>query len=240
MTDAARWLQDHGASLIDLNMGCPQRKISARGAGAGLLRQPAAAVALTARIVGAVGVPVTVKIRLGWDRDSLVAVELARELERAGIAALTVHGRTRGQGYLGEADRDAIGQVVAAVSTIPVIGNGDILSPETARRMLTETGCAGIMLGRGALREPWLIRDIWQALQGLPPLPPPARGERLRLMLRHLDAMLRHYGEPAGAVLFRKWIPHYAAKLGWPRPAMVRLLHIADPADLRSALNAEG
>lgn len=236
MAAAAQWLVERGATLIDVNMGCPQKKIARTGAGAGLLKDPAAAVRLAKRVIASVKVPVTAKIRLGWDAHCHVAESLARDLEQAGAAALTIHGRTRGQGYAGRADWDRIGDVVRAVERMPVIGNGDIVSPETAREMFSRTGCAAIMVGRAALKNPWLIREIWNDLQGLPPLPPPDRPERLAFLRAHFERHVRHYGEHGGVVLFRKWIPQYARDLGLPREQMVCLLQIMGLDEMREAL----
>lgn len=240
LADAARWLQERGAPLIDINMGCPQRKIAGSGAGAGLLRQPQVALKVVESVLAAVSIPVTAKIRLGWDAKSVIAAALACDLEKAGVAAITVHGRTCGQKFLGEADRAAICRVVDAVDHIPVIGNGDITSVGTALQMLRETGCRGIMLGRGALREPWLIRDIWQALQGSLPLSPPTTEMRVNLICKHYDRSVAIYGESAAAVLFRKWVPLYGRKLGLRRDRMIELLTLKEPTQMRSALTRIG
>ena len=149
MGQAAQWLQDRGAILVDINMGCPQRDITSSGAGAALLRTPGDAVRLAERVAAAVSIPVTVKLRLGWGADSMVAAEMAREMERSGVAAITIHGRTRSQGFGGETSLDGIRRVVESVERIPVIGNGDVNTPEAALKMMDETGCAGVMVGRG-------------------------------------------------------------------------------------------
>lgn len=235
---AARWLEAHGAPLVDINMGCPQRKISGNGAGAGLLRDPEEAVRIAASVVKSVNVPVTVKLRLGWDLDRLVAHEMVPGLEEAGVAAITIHGRTRGQGYTGKADLDEIRKVVQAARRVPVIGNGDVTSPEAARRMFEATGCAAIMIGRGTLANPWLVRDIWRDLQGLPPAPPPTRTERLAYMRAHFERMLQLYGPSVGTILYRKWIPQYGRKLLRGRQHMVELLQITDPDVMRRAMDA--
>jgi tRNA-dihydrouridine synthase B len=236
---AAQWIEAHGGSLIDINMGCPQRKISTHGAGAGLLRDPRNAVAVAAQVVASVKVPVTAKLRLGWDHSQVVAHDLAQALEdEAGVAAITIHGRTRGQGYAGASDLQAIRRVVASVKRIPVIGNGDVTSPAAARRMFAETGCAAIMVGRGMLNNPWLIRDIWASLQGLPPVPPPGRGDWIAFMRGHLERMQELYGPQGGVLLFRKWIPIYVRKLLSGRPEMVRWLQITDPEEMKRAMES--
>jgi nifR3 family TIM-barrel protein len=235
---AAQWLADRGARLIDINMGCPQRKISTHGAGAGLLRDPEQAIRIAAAVVKSVSIPVTVKLRLGWDHERLVAHEMVPGLEAAGVAAITIHGRTRGQGYTGKADLAEIRRVVQAARHIPVIGNGDVTSPQAARHMFETTGCSAIMIGRGALANPWLVRDIARDLKGLPPLPPPERHERLAFALTHFERVVELYGPAGGAILFRKWIPQYVRRLTHGRPHMVELLQIDNADTLRAALVA--
>lgn len=238
LCDAARVLEQAGAGLIDINMGCPQRKISGNGAGAGLLRDPEEAVRIAAAVVRSVRVPVTVKLRLGWDAERLVAHEMVPALEDAGVAAVTIHGRTRGQGYTGKADLEQMRKVVQAARRIPVIGNGDVTSPEAARRMFEATGCAAIMIGRGLLANPWLVRDIWRDLRGEPALPAPDRAERLAYMKAHFERMLELYGPATGTVLYRKWIPQYGRRLMRGRQHMVQLLQICDPDEMRRAMDA--
>ena len=157
---AAKWIEKNtNADIIDINMGCPVNKVAKKaGAGASLLKDPQNVYNITAAVVNAVSLPVTVKIRIGWDSESINAVENAKMIERAGAKAITVHGRTRAQMYSGKADWSVIKEVVEAVN-IPVIGNGDITTPELAKKMLDETGCTAVMIGRGALGNPWLIKD---------------------------------------------------------------------------------
>lgn len=233
---AAAWLAHHGATLIDINMGCPQRKISTHGAGAGLLRDPEEAVRIAAAVVESAGVPVTVKLRLGWDHNRLVAHEMVPALEAAGVAAITIHGRTRGQGYTGKADLDEIRRVVQAARMVPVIGNGDVTSAETARRMFEATGCKAIMIGRGLLANPWLIRDIARDLSGHPPLPSPSRQERVAFALAHFDRMAELYGPGGATLLYRKWIPQYLRRILNDRQHMVAMLQIEDPVRMRSSI----
>ena len=235
MARGAKWLVERGAPLIDINMGCPQRKISGRGAGAGLLRTPEKAVEIARRVVEAAGVPVTVKLRLGWE-NSENAAALARELEQAGVAAVTVHGRTREQGFSGKSDLDGIRRVSESVQTVPVIANGDVISVETAHEVLERTGCAGLMLGRQALKEPWVIRDIARDLGGQPPLPPPGPRERLDFMLKHFERMARLYGEEDAVFLFRKWTPQYLKGRAVPRPTLAAIQKIEDAGELRERL----
>lgn len=229
-------LEQRGAKLIDINMGCPQRKISVQGAGAGLLRDPREAIRIAAGVVKAVSVPVTVKLRLGWDTDNLVAHDMVPELEAAGVAAITIHGRTRCQGFSGEANLEGIRKVVQAARRIPVIGNGDITSPESAIRMFEFTGCAGIMLGRGPLKHPWLIRDIWNALQGVPALPPPGRTELVDFAIGHFDRMIALYGPLSATRLYRKWIPQYLRKMLFSRKHLVEIMQLEDAVEMRHAI----
>ncbi|MBN1269726.1 MAG: tRNA-dihydrouridine synthase family protein [Kiritimatiellae bacterium] len=208
---AARWLEERGARLVDINMGCPQKRISGKGCGAGLLKEPDLAIRIVRKVLEQVTVPVTAKLRLGWD-NAETAVHLARAFESEGVAAVTVHGRTRVQGFSGRVDLDAIRRVVEATDKIPVIANGDIDSVAAAREMFAHTGCAGVMLGRYALKNPWLIRDIARDLRGDPPLPPPTAEEREAFMRRHYELSVELYGDRA-EILFRKWLPLYGIKI---------------------------
>ncbi|MCA9310406.1 MAG: tRNA-dihydrouridine synthase, partial [Phycisphaerales bacterium] len=164
LAEGARWAVDHGATIIDINMGCPVDKVTKKDGGSKLLCDPCNTVRMAARIVKAVEVPVTAKLRLGWSSDAIVAPELARDLEGVGIAAITIHGRTTEQRFRGSVRLDGIAQVVGAVENIPVIGNGDVRSPGDCVAMIERTGCAGVMIGRGAFARPWIFRDCW-ALQ---------------------------------------------------------------------------
>jgi nifR3 family TIM-barrel protein len=233
LIQGARWLQDNGATLIDINMGCPQKKIAGVGSGAGLLRDPEKAVRIAEAVVKCVTLPVTIKIRLGWDPESPVAEWLATRFEAAGVAALTVHGRTRSQGFTGSADWEAIGRVVRSVKTMPVIGNGDVVSPAKAMEFMQNSGCAGLMIGRGALKRPWVFRDIARALAGTPPCLPPTPDEVVEWAEEQLERMKVLYGEKPAILLFRKWIPQYAPALKLNRENMVALLQLTDPEEFR-------
>lgn len=233
---AAVLLEQRGARLVDINMGCPQRKISAHGAGAGLLRDPEGAIRIAATVAKAVSIPVTVKLRLGWDLETLVAHKMVPQLEEAGVAAITIHGRTRSQGYTGQADLDQIRRVVQAATRIPVIGNGDVTSPATARTMFRETGCAAIMIGRGAMKNPWLLRDIRNDLHGRPPAPPPTREEWVRFALGHFDRMVELYGPKGATLLYRKWIPQYLRRLLAGRQHLVTMMMIEEAPLMRNAI----
>ena len=233
LVQGARWLQDNGASLIDINMGCPQKKIAGIGSGAGLLRNPEHALRIAEAVVNSVTLPVTIKIRLGWDPESHVAEWLAPRFEAAGVAALTVHGRTRSQGFTGVADWEAIRRVVLSVKKMPVIGNGDIVSPAKALELMQIAGCAGLMIGRGALKRPWVFRDVARALAGEPPCLPPTPDEVRDWAEAQLERMKELYGEKPAILLFRKWIPQYAPALKLNRTDMVALLQLTDPAEFR-------
>jgi nifR3 family TIM-barrel protein len=236
MAMGARWLAERGAAMIDLNMGCPKRKIIRNGSGAGLLADPDAAIRLARTVVEAVPIPVTVKVRLGLTSNILVERGLVRGLEEAGVAAVTIHGRTGEQGYTGKADWEAIRLAALEARRIPVIGNGDVTSPESALNLMERTGCRAVMVGREALKNPWVIRDIGRALSGAPALPPPSRRERAGLALEHLEETLRTYGDATGVIVFRKWIPQIARDMKLPRKEMVRWLCLRQAAPLQDAL----
>lgn len=236
MADGAKWLCDRGAKMIDINMGCPQRKIAKRGAGAGLLKTPSSALELVRLIVGAVNVPVTAKIRLLPEQAESSTADFVRELELTGVAAVTVHARTCSQMFQGHSDWSAIRAAVQAVKSIPVIGNGDITTPADAVTMMKETGCSAVMLGRAALKDPWLVRNCAAALGAIPEQPAPSRKERHAVMLSHLERMVGQYGETAAPLLFRKWIPHYSRRLGVPRPHMVNILRLGKLDEVRTEI----
>ncbi len=198
MGQAAKIVAAAGVDVIDINMGCPTPKIVKNGEGSALMRNPDLAGRIIAAVVKAAGdIPVTVKFRKGWDEKSVNAVQIARLAEAAGASAVSVHGRTREQFYSGQADWNIIREVKQAVK-IPVTGNGDIRTPEDARRMLTETGCDGIMIGRGAQGNPWLFRQVVHYLTAGELLPPPTLNERIDMLLRHLDMLVDHKGEYVG------------------------------------------
>ncbi|MCW2277078.1 tRNA dihydrouridine synthase DusB [Heliophilum fasciatum] len=194
MAEAARIVEAAGASIIDINMGCPAPKIIRNGEGSALLKEPERAVAIAEAVVKAVQVPVTVKMRTGWSSHQIVAPTLAPMLEAVGVQALTVHGRTREMFYTGTADWERIAQVVQAVH-IPVIGNGDVWEPVDAAHLLAATGCAGVMIGRGALGNPWIFSRLMRwANEGTLP-PPPTAAERIDQALEHLRRKVADKGE---------------------------------------------
>ncbi len=214
MRDAALYAESLGAAAVDINMGCPVRKVCRVGGGSAMMTELARTARLVQGMVEAVKIPVTAKMRLGWDEENLTAPDLARALEGAGVAAVFVHGRTRAQGFSGTVNLAGIRAVVAAVKAVPVIGNGDVTTPQAARKMLEETGCAGVSIGRGAFYNPWIFRHTLHFLQTGELLPEPPFEERVRVMRRHLDLMVEFFGEAHGCRMFRKVAPWYARRFG--------------------------
>lgn len=218
MAEGARIAVSAGAQIIDVNMGCPVPKVVKNGEGSALLEKPDLAGAVIKAMVGAVAVPVTVKIRAGWNSDNIIAVEFARRMEDAGVAAVAVHGRTRDQYYSGKADWDVIKKVKEALS-VPVIGNGDIWAPRDAARMLEMTGCDAVMLGRGALGNPWLISNTLCFLEG-GEVSWPSPAVKIQGALAHLDLTIALKGEPVGVREMRKHLAWYLK--GLPGSAKVK------------------
>jgi tRNA-dihydrouridine synthase B len=212
MAEAARLVVGEGADIVDLNFGCPAREVVGKAAGSALMRDPAHAARIMESVVEAVDVPVTLKMRLGWDDGQRNAPEIARIAEASGIRLLTVHGRTRCQLYKGAADWHAIRAVKDAVR-LPVIANGDITDPATARRALELSGAHGVMIGRGAYGRPWILAQIAAGLEGRPVPPAPSPAERLELILEHYALMLELYGRHVGTRNARKHLAWYLADL---------------------------
>ncbi|MCA9292025.1 MAG: tRNA dihydrouridine synthase DusB [Phycisphaerales bacterium] len=239
LPEAALWAVRHGAAVVDINMGCPVDKIAKKTGGSLLLCDPERTVRLAERIVRAVapeGVPVTAKVRLGWDDGSIVAPRLAARLEEVGIAAITVHGRTTEQRFRGSVRLDGIAAVVAAVQSIPVIGNGDIVEPEDVVRMMATTGCAGVMIGRGALRAPWLFRQAASLLRTGHAGSPPTAREKIDLIERHLDLLLECVGERFAVDCLSKRISWYGKTMGRIKPLKEAVRTATDAATIRAAL----
>jgi nifR3 family TIM-barrel protein len=214
MRDAAVYLESLGVASIDINMGCPVKKVCRVGGGSAMMTELTRTASLVKGMVKAVRLPVTAKMRLGWDEQNITAPELARALEDVGIAALFIHGRTRQQGFGGTVNLAGIGAVVAAVKSVPVIGNGDITTPQAARRMLEETGCAGVSIGRGAFYNPWIFQHTLHHLRSGELLPEPDFEARVSVMCRHFELMLETFGEEHGCRMFRKVAPWYAKRFG--------------------------
>jgi nifR3 family TIM-barrel protein len=208
MGEAARLAEASGADIVDINFGCPAKKVTGGLCGSALMREPDLALAIVDAVVAAVSVPVTVKMRLGWDDASRNAVALATGAVQAGAQAITVHGRTRQQFYTGRADWDAIAEVVEALA-VPVIANGDVLCAETARTCLARSRAAAVMVGRAALGQPWLVGEIAAALDGRPHQPP-SFAERAGAAVEHYEAMLALYGVRMGLRHARKHLAAYA------------------------------
>jgi len=214
MRDAAAFLEIQGVSAIDINMGCPVRKVCRVGGGSAMMTELEKTAQLARSMVEAVKVPVTAKMRLGWDDENITAPDLARALADAGIAAIFVHGRTRQQGFGGSVNLAGIRAVAQAVKTIPVVGNGDVTTPQAAKKMLEDTGCAGVSIGRGAFYNPWIFRHALHYMETGEVLPEPAFEERVAVMCRHLDRMIEVFGETHGCIMFRKMAPWYARRFG--------------------------
>ncbi|HEY5612454.1 MAG TPA: tRNA dihydrouridine synthase DusB [Lysobacter sp.] len=209
MADAARYNVDHGAQIIDINMGCPAKKVCNAWAGSALMRDEGLVARILEAVVNAVDVPVTLKIRTGWDHDQRNAPLIARVAQDSGIAALAVHGRTRDQQYTGSAEYDTIAAIKACLS-IPVIANGDIDSPRKAEFVLRHTGCDAVMVGRAAQGRPWIFREIAHYLATGELLPAPTLIEVREVLIGHLEHLHAFYGEPAGLRIARKHLGWYA------------------------------
>ena len=258
-------IESLGFASVDINMGCPVRKVCNVGGGSAMMTELAKTAALVRGMVNAVKIPVTAKMRLGWDDDNLTAPDLARALEDAGVAAIFVHGRTRQQGFGGTVNLAGIRAVVQAVKNIPVIGNGDVITPQAAKKMLDETGCAGVSIGRGAFYNPWIFQHTLDYLKTfgaancraartskssigtmsrrhvgcseMSALPPePAFAERVRVMCRHLDLMIEVFGEEPGCRMFRKVAPWYAKRFGPCHEFNKRVVQVSTRAGFHEVL----
>jgi nifR3 family TIM-barrel protein len=235
MGEAAARLVERGADAIDVNMGCPVRKIVDRCAGSALLREPAKAAAIVEGIRRRVAVPVTVKIRAGWD-DASQSVDVARALESAGAAAVAVHGRTREQGYSGRASREAIRAVKEAVA-IPVIGNGDVLTPRDVLEMVAETGVDGVMIGRAALWDPWIFASAARTLAEGRPAPPPSAAERRSLLWEVFQETAARRGERMAVLQMRKFASLYLRGFAGARRLRERIQTLDTAADVTEILD---
>lgn len=238
MVEAAVRAQAAGPDIIDINFGCPVNKIAKRGAGSGMMREPDKMVEITRRVVEAVNLPVTVKTRLGWDEDSKIIVELSERLQDAGIAALTIHGRTRCQLYKGQADWTLIGEVKKNPRMhIPIIGNGDITSPEEAREAFNRYGVDGIMIGRASFGHPWIFRDVKHYLRTGELLPPMSVADRVELAKKHLAKSLEVKGEKVGVLEMRRHLSCYFKGLDNFKETRLKLVTLNDPQELYATLD---
>ncbi len=235
MAEAARIAEAEGAPMIDINMGCPAKKVVGGLSGSALMRDLDHALGLIEAAVRAVRVPVSLKMRLGWDADSLNAAELARRAVTAGVRMITVHGRTRAQFYTGRADWRAIGRVVDAVP-VPVIANGDITGPDAARAALAASGAAGVMVGRAAQGRPWLPAQIGAALYAAPAPRVPTGAALADLVADHYDAMLGFYGRDLGLRVARKHLGWYVDAAGGDPALRARLMRTTDPRETLALL----
>ncbi|MDP3300292.1 MAG: tRNA-dihydrouridine synthase, partial [Phenylobacterium sp.] len=242
MAQGARLAVRAGAQIIDLNFGCPAREVTGVACGSALMREPDLAEDIVAAVVEAAEVPVTVKMRLGWDEGSRNAAELAVRFQARGVQAMTVHGRTRSQFYRGAADWRAVASVKAAVD-VPVIVNGDIVDGRTAQLALDQSGADGVMVGRAVYGRPWIAAEIEAALAGTP-FESPDVETRLALVMAHLDDSLEFYGERLGLRIFRKHLAAYIDNAPWPmqaearRAARGRLCRLEDPSQVKLELIA--
>lgn len=242
LCEAGRWAEAHGAKVIDINMGCPVDKVTKKNGGSKLLCEPALAVDIAASLVKAVNVPVTCKIRLGWDNGSYVTKTLPPALADVGVAAITVHGRTTEQMFRPSVRLPGIAEVVEAVGkrhpNVPVIGNGDVNTPLDAKRMMDVTGCAGVMIGRGALGQPWIFRDCaYYLATGRLPEPYPMV-DRALLVLEHFENLLRFRGERVAINAMRQRVARYSPHLQ-PWPHLRRDVHdMTTAAEFRDFMHA--
>ena len=241
MVDSAVKVERAHPDVIDINFGCPVKKIAGRGAGSGMMREPDKMVEITRRVVQAVHTPVTVKTRLGWDNDSKIIVELAERLQDAGIRALTIHGRTRAQMYKGEADWSLIGAVKNNPRMhIPIIGNGDIRTPQDALNAFERYGVDGVMIGRASFGHPWIFREIRHFLETGEELPPMSVADRVALAKDHLAKSIEVKGERRGVFEMRRHLACYFKGLDNFKETRLKLVTLTDIEELNKTLDFIG
>ncbi|MCG7623255.1 tRNA dihydrouridine synthase DusB [Epibacterium sp. Ofav1-8] len=237
MAEAARRVADSGARMIDINMGCPAKKVTNGYSGSALLKAPDHALSLIEAVVEAVDVPVTLKTRLGWDDNCLNAADVARRAQDAGVQMVTIHGRTRCQFYKGQADWAAIAEVRNAVS-VPLLANGDIVDAATARQALGASGADGVMIGRGVQGKPWLLAQVAHELWDSAAPDIPTQGDFVDMVSRHYEAMLEFYGEDLGLRVARKHLGWYMDEAGAPTALRREVLTAKTPAEVLRLLPA--
>jgi nifR3 family TIM-barrel protein len=238
MREAARIVEETGPEILDINYGCPVKKVTCKGAGAGILQEIDKMESMTREIVRSTQLPVTVKTRLGWDHNSIRIREVALRLQDAGIKALTIHGRTRAQMYKGEADWTLIGELANDPDIeIPIFGNGDVNSPEKAHQMQLQYGVDGIMVGRAAIGYPWIFREIRHYLQTGNHLPPPSIDERAQFCRRHLQMSVDWKGEVLGILEMRRHYPNYFKGLPYFKPYRQKLVTSGDMTEILDTLS---
>jgi tRNA-dihydrouridine synthase B len=236
MRDASVYLESKGVASVDINMGCPVRKVCRVGGGSAMMTELDKTARLVKGMVDAVKIPVTAKMRLGWDDQNITAPDLARALEDVGVAAIFIHGRTREQGFSGTINLNGIRAVAEAVKEIPVIGNGDVTTPQAARKMLDETGCAGVSIGRGAFYNPWIFQHTNHYLKTGELLPEPPFEARVGVMSRHLDLMVEVFGEELGCRMFRKVAPWYSKRFGPANEFNKQVVQVSSKAEFHEVL----
>jgi len=229
LLEACEALLPSGPDFLDINLGCPARRVTSHGRGAALLREPEHIGRLVAALVRRLPIPVTAKIRLGWDNDSLNYMQVVRILEESGVALIAVHGRTRAQGYSGNADWEAIREIKAS-ATVPILGNGDVRSSADVEAMSSRTGCDGVLIGRGAIGNPWVFAGRDRV----------SHEERLAMIERHLKAMTDYYGEHRGLVLFRKHVVRYVRNAPGSAAVRAKLMSATTASDMLSELREWG
>lgn len=238
VAEAAKIVVDNGATIVDINMGCWVPKIAKKGAGAALLKDVCTARAVVEAVVQAVDVPVTVKVRSGFEDGIVTAIPFAKAAEEVGVKSIAVHARFAGQGHQGDVDWDVIRAVKQAVDNMPVVGNGDVCEPEDAERMLLRTGCDGVMVGRGALGRPWIFKHIAHYLRTGEKLPEPSRSERAQIALRYAELNLKYavIPEKATCLQMRKQISKYALDDDGSVRIRNQLVRVESMDDIRAIL----